>query len=299
MPSLDEVYEWLPWPAAVLVRAVVNFVTQEGMQWAGAIAFYLVLSVPPLLIAATSVAVTVVGSEAAEGFITGQVAEFVPVAEDLLAEVAEVTVEVATPAALISLGFLLFSGTRIFAALIAAIHVMWHEVEGAGVVRTQVTRGAMLLAVGGLFLLAVVLDVSVALARDALELPAPVTWILNVQVIPVLLLTVALFTLYRTVPRMLPTTVSALVVALLAAIALRIAQYGFTAFLVTFAEFETAYGPLATIAAVMTWALVASVVVLVGAHIVAIVNGGADVEGGPQRPGDKDSPQRAQPASGA
>jgi membrane protein len=286
MPSLDQVYERLPWPLAVLLRAVANFVKQEGMQWAGAVAFYLVLSVPPLVIAATSIAITVAGSEAAEDFITEQVAEFLPVAEDMLAEVAEVTVDVATPAALISLGFLLFSGTRIFAALIAAIHLMWHEVEPAGIVRTQLTRGVMLAAVGGLIVLAAALEVTIAVARDALELPVVVGWVLNAQIVPVILLTVALFTLYRLVPRRQASTLSALVVALLAAVALRVAQFGFTFFLITFAEFETAYGPLASIAAIMTWALVASVIILVGAHLVAIVNGGADVEGGPQRPGE-------------
>lgn len=291
MPSLGAVRDRLPWPAQVMWRSIDNFVTQEGMQWAGSVAFYLVLSVPPLVIAATSIGVTLIGQEAAEDFVTQQVAEFVPVEEDLLVEIAEVTVDVATPAALVSLGFLLFSGTRIFAALIAAIHVMWHEVESAGFVRMQISRFAMLLGVGGLFVLAAGLDIGAAIARDALELPAVVGWILNAQVIPIILLTAALFILYRFVPRKLPTTLSALAVAVLVAIALRVAQFGFLFFLQTFAEFETAYGPLAGIAAVMTWALVASVIVLVGAHVLAIVNGGADVEGGPERPGDTEGPQ--------
>src|SRR5690606_28225625 len=42
-------------------RTVANYLDEEGLQWAGAVAFYLVLSVPPLLIAAMSIGVVVVG----------------------------------------------------------------------------------------------------------------------------------------------------------------------------------------------------------------------------------------------
>jgi uncharacterized BrkB/YihY/UPF0761 family membrane protein len=46
----------------------------------------------------------------------------------------------------------------------------------------------------------------------------------------------------------------------------------FTAFLATLGDFETAYGPLAGIAALMTWVLVASVTILLTAHLVAVLN---------------------------
>ena len=42
---------------------------------------------------------------------------------------------------------------------------------------------------------------------------------------------------------------------------------------------------VAGLAVVMTWALVASAIILLGAHVVAVANGGDVVRGGPQRPG--------------
>ncbi|HVM25418.1 MAG TPA: YihY/virulence factor BrkB family protein [Candidatus Limnocylindrales bacterium] len=256
----------------IVRRTVTNFITQEGMQWAGAVAFYLVLSVPPMLIAASSLAILVMGADAARELVTDQVTEFIPVERDLIEDVADATIGGIGPAALISIVFLLFSGTRIFAALITAINVMWHEVEQAGFVRMQVVRAIFLVTVGVLFALGAMLDGIVALAGDELPIEGVAQWLVESELIPFTLLFLALLTMLKLVPRRMASWTSAVVGALVGALGLRIAQYGFTAFLATLGDFETAYGPLAGIAALMTWALVASVTVLLSAHLVAVLN---------------------------
>lgn len=55
-------------------RTVRNYLNEEGLQWLGAVAFYLVLSVPPLLIAAVSIGIVLVGPDASRGFPEDQVA---------------------------------------------------------------------------------------------------------------------------------------------------------------------------------------------------------------------------------
>jgi membrane protein len=273
----------------IVWRTVRNFITQEGMQWAGAVAFYLVLSVPPTLIAASSIAVLVVGSEAAREFVTETVTEFVPVEDELIEEVAEATIGGMGPAALVSLAFLLFSGTRIFAALITAINVMWHEVEQAGFIRIQVKRAIFLVTVGVLFALGPILEGGVGLAGDNLEIGGVGQWLLQSELFPFLLLFLALLSLLKVVPRLLPSWRSAIIGALVGALGLRIAQYGFTAFLATLGDFETAYGPLAGIAALMTWALVASVTILLAAHLVAVLNRPDTPTGGNRNVGDEEA----------
>jgi membrane protein len=193
------------------------------------------------------------------------------------------------PAALVSLAFLLFSGTRVFAALITAIHEMWDEVEHAGFVRMQVTRFVFLLGVGGLMALAGMLQLGVALAGDELPLDGFWVWLLESQVIPAVLLFLALLILFRIVPHREPTWVSALIGAAVGSIGLRIAQFGFTAFLATLGDFDTAYGPIAGIAALMTWALVASVTILLAAHLVAVLNRPDTPTGGDRNLADEDS----------
>ncbi|CAN5583684.1 hypothetical protein BH23CHL10_BH23CHL10_18260 [soil metagenome] len=57
----------------LVLRTVTNFLQQQGMQWAGAVAFYLVLSIPPLLIAATSMADAIFGDGQAQEYIVSAV----------------------------------------------------------------------------------------------------------------------------------------------------------------------------------------------------------------------------------
>jgi membrane protein len=256
----------------IVRRTVTNFLDQDGMQWAGAVAFYLALSVPPLLIAASSIAISMVGGEEAKEFVTRTVASFIPVQEGLIERIADETVDGIGPAALFSLVFLLFSGTRIFAALIAAIHVMWEEVEQAGFVRMQVTRGILLLGFGGLFVIAALLDAALNLVGDGLGLDGSWVASLKDELLPLVLMFLALFALLKLIPHKEASWRSALIGAGLGAVGLRIAYHGFGIFLEAFADFETTYGPLAGVGALMTWALVASVAILLAAHLVAVLN---------------------------
>ena len=267
--------------ARVVWTAVTNFVDQEGMQWSGAVAFYLVLSVPPLVIAAFSVAVAVAGEAAARDFVTSQVTQFLPAQEDVVRQIASRTISVTGAAVPVSLAFLLFSGSRVFATLIAVINVMWQELPQPGFWRRQVVRVAMLVTTGVLLAVAGAIDVAIAIIGN--EVPAPVATLAQSQLLPAALLVAALLLLFKTVPRGAASWSSALTGAVAGAVMLRIAQAGFTAYLATVANFKSAYGPIAGAAIVMTWALVASAIILLAAHLVAVLNRGP-------RPGPDEHP---------
>ena len=256
----------------VVRRTASNYLDEEGLQWSGAVAFYLVLSVPPLLIAAVSIGVVVVGAERAQSFLVGQVQQFLPAQDDIVAEIVEQTVNASGPAALAAIGFLLFSGSRVFASLIAAINIMWQEVEPPGFWRRQLERTVMVFTVGGLLALAGVADVVVAFAGRLLELPAGLRILAQSQLVPALFLGTGLFLLYYLIPHRAATWRTALAGAVLAALTLRIAQALFTTYLQTFGGFDSAYGPIAGLAVVLTWALVASSIILLGAQLVAVLN---------------------------
>lgn len=253
-------------------RTVANYVDEEGLQWAGAVAFYLVLSVPPLLIAAVSIGVVLVGADTARTFLVDQVEQFLPAEREVIGEIVEQTVEGSGAAALAAIGFLLFSGSRVFASLIAAINIMWQEIEPPGFWRRQLQRIGMVFTAGVLLALAGVADIVVAFAGDALELGGTIQVLMRSQLVPALFIGSALFLLFYLIPRRAATWRTALLGAALAAIALRLAQALFTAYLRTFGGFDSAYGPIAGLAVVLTWALVASSIILLAAHLVAVLN---------------------------
>ncbi len=281
----------------VVRRTITNFVDEEGLQWSGAVAFYLVLSVPPLLIAAVSIGVVLVGAESARSFLVDQVARFLPGQQGVIEEIVGQTVDASGAAVAAAIGFLLFSGSRVFASLITAINLMWHEIEPPGFWKRQVERIVMVLTIGALLAMAGVADVVFAFAGELLNLPTSVRVLAQSQVVPVLFIGTALFLLFYLIPRRAATWQTALIGAAVGAVALRVAQVGFTTYVRTFGGFDSAYGPIAGLAAVLTWALVASSVILLAAHLVAVMNS-PDREPRPaehQHPGEAEAKRRPKP----
>ncbi len=251
------------------LRSISGFVRHDGLSWAAAMAFWLVLSLPPLLIAVSSVVSEILGEETAESMLAEQVASQLPAEGWLIGDIVEQQISLASVAGVGSLVMLLFSGSRVFAALVMAINVMWHHVERDGFVRRQLMRLMLVLAVGSLLLASVALQIGIVGARDDLGTLASV---LARFVLPFLLVVAGLFITYRLIPRGRATWRTALVGALIAALLLRVAQFGFWFLLTSYVDFDTAYGPLAGIAVLMTWAVVASAIVLLGAEFVATLD---------------------------
>lgn len=281
----------------VVRRTVRNYLDEEGLQWSGAVAFYLVLSVPPLLIAAVSIGIVLVGPDASRTFLEEQVARFLPTERGIVAEIVDETVQASGAAALAAIGFLLFSGSRVFASLIAAINLMWHEIEMPGFWPRQLQRTGMVFTVGALLVLAGIADIGLAVASDLFDLPPSLRVLARSQVVPALFIGSGLFLLFYLIPRRAATWRTALAGAIFGAIALRLAQALFTGYLRDFGGFDSAYGPIAGLAAVLTWALVASGIILLAAHFVAVLNS-PDREprpDEPQLPGEAEARRRPKP----
>src|SRR3954447_14839196 len=68
----------------LLLAVVRGYLADDGTTWASATAFYLILSLPPLLIAATSIAVAIVGQQAAADWVLDQVVDLLPAERSLV-----------------------------------------------------------------------------------------------------------------------------------------------------------------------------------------------------------------------
>jgi membrane protein len=251
-------------------RVLAEFSTHHGLSWSAAIAFYLVLSLPPLLIALSSIGAVLFGDESVRTAIIEQVIALLP-AERGVVEGAVRDVSFGGLPALGSLVALLFVGSRILSALVEAINVMWDQEEEAGFWRQQRLRLVLLLGVGGLFAASVALEYGIGRVGDDLSL-GPITGIITRFILPTVLVVAGLFLTYRLVPGERASVRSAFVGAVIGAVLLRVAQTIFTVYFTAGARFDSAYGSLAGIAILVTWALVASAMVLLGAEIVATLD---------------------------
>lgn len=252
-------------------KSLLLFSRAQGLSWAGAVGLYLFLSVPPLMVASSLLFQPFMSKYAAEDLVLDQAVKFVPARIDLLTGVFAGNTGSSIAVALVSLGFLLFSGSRAFAALSSAVNVMWRQSDKVGFWDRQLMRLWMLGAALGLLLVAALAEAGIgALLGGNAE--SRQVWLIQWQVIPTLLLAGFLFVAYKTLPRDEVRWEHAALGAILATVGVRVAQ-AVMGYMSQAGSFETPYGTLAGVALLATWALVVGVVVLVGATVVAVLSG--------------------------
>jgi membrane protein len=257
------------WGLLVARRTVIGFVRHEGLSWAASMAFWLVLSLPPLLIAISSFVGAALGHETAQSILAQQVAAQLPAQGEVIRGLVDQEIQLLSVAGLGSVLFLLFSGSRVFAALVMAVNVMWSAVPTEGLLRRLVLRVVLALTIGGMLVASVLLQLGILGAQDRI---GPLADVAARYVLPFGLVVGGLFLTYRLVPWRLASTRTAFVAAVLTAVLLRGFQALFSFLLAEGVDFSTAYGSLAGIAILMTWAMVTSSIVLLGAEFVSIVD---------------------------
>jgi membrane protein len=261
-------------PGRVLRTAwdsILLFSRAQGLSWGGAVGLYLFLSVPPLMVASSLLLQPFTSKYAAEDFVLDQAVKFVPARIDLLTGVFSGNTGSSIAVALVSLGFLLFSGSRAFAALSSGVNVMWHQSDEVGFWERQLMRLWMLGAALGLLLVAALADAGLAILLGG-DTESDQAWLIEWQLIPTLLLGAFLFVAYRTLPKDDVSSARAAIGAGLATIGIRVSQ-AVMGLMSEAGSFETPYGALAGVALMATWSLVVGVVVLFGATIVAVLSG--------------------------
>lgn len=265
----------IPKQATQVVRvawdALRLFNRTEGLSWGGAVGLYLFLSVPPLMVASALGSQVLFTEREAERFVLDQAAKFVPAREELLAGVFEGDAGGTIATAAVALGFLLFSGSRAFAALSGGVNVMWRQSHRVSFLERQLMRAWMLASSLLLLVAASIGEFAIGLASDA-GTDSDQVWLLEWQLLPSVLLALFLYIAYKTLPEDEVPWGRAAIGAMVATIGIRISQ----AVMGVMAEagtFETPYGALAGVALLATWAFVVGVIVLFGATIVAVLSG--------------------------
>jgi membrane protein len=247
------------------------FTRAQGLSWGGAVGLYLFLSVPPLMVASSLLLQPFMSKYAAEDFVLDQAVKFVPARIDLLTGVFGGNTGSSIAIALVSLGFLLFSGSRAFAALSSGVNVMWHQSDEVTFWGRQLMRLWMLGASLALLLLGGLIELTIgAMLSDSTD--SGEIWLLEWQLIPTILLGLFVFAAYKTLPKDDVPWQHAAIGAAIATVGVRISQ-AVMGVMSEAGSFETPYGALAGVALMATWALVIGVMVLFGATIVAVLGG--------------------------
>ncbi len=277
--------DWLRRVGQSFVLAGRDFLIDNGPNWAAAVAFYGILSVFPLLLAAVSIASQFVDEQWAVQQITQWVGDFLPAGEKDLGEIVRQAQEAGAGAGIVSFLLLLWSGSYVFGAITTALNIAYDVDEVYGFWKRMLVRLAMLVTVGVALLLAIVTPMLmhfVGPVLDAIPAERGTLFRIAATILPPALSIAAFFLIYRFVPRTRPKWSAALAGAVVATALFLLARPLFLVYLSTFAEFNIIYGFLAVAIILLFWAWIVAVILLFGgelsAHLQALVIEGRSLE---------------------
>ena len=261
----DHAPKWMQ----ILACAGRDFVVDDGFLWSAAIAFYGVLSIFPLVLAGVTVASWFTDTSGASQQ-AGELLRHVMPHADTVRDIIDKAIAARHHTGVFSIVFLLYTGGRAFAVLARALNVTCDRNETDGFFRRLLVEVAMLLAVGALFLGALLANLLVpmlgeggaSLRAGGAALIRPFGWTL-----PSLLLAGGFFCLYKFVPRQRCNWRSALLGSVAATTLCAVAKPIFLIYISRPASYSEIYGWLTIGIVFMIWAEILAAITLYGGEI--------------------------------
>lgn len=253
-------------------RSVGGFLAHEALQYAGSMAYFGVLSIFQLLILGIVVGSLFLGQGEARDFVIEQVRAGTPLDTDTIAAVIDSAIESRGGMTIIGFGFLLWSGLGIFSALSNGISRAFDNAPPRPFLMDKLV-GLLLMATTGVLALGslaigIATGIIQSAAADVLaRVPGGGTavWLIGLLV-PIFLIFLAFWVIYRVVPNRPVTWREVLPGAVVAALLWTVLRFGFTWYATSVANYESAFGPLSTGITLLIFLYFASVIVLLGAE---------------------------------
>lgn len=248
--------------------AGVDFMVDNGFHWAAAIAFYALLSSFPLMIGIVSVAGYFIDPEWATERIVERFGDALPAGTHEIEEIVIAALQTGAGAGIISIAFLLWSGSYVFGAMTTALNMAYDVDEYYSFWKRILFRLSMLFSVGVVLMAAIFASPVLNFLLQPVPGDAGFTRQVASTAAPPLLAVAAFFLIYRVVPRKRTSWIPALTGAVLASIAFILSRELFLMYLQHFREeYDVIYGGLAIGVILVFWAWIVAVILLLGGEI--------------------------------
>ncbi len=270
--SLDRWTLRRPW-TKVTRRAVEGFLEHEGLQYAGGMAYFAVLSLFQLIVLAVVVLSIFLGEGPAREFVVEAVDNGTPLDAETAGQIIDGAIAARGTMTLISFAFLVWAALGIFSALSNGIGRAFAQAPVRGFLHQQIL-GLTLMALTGVLVIA---SFAIGIVTGILqrltdqELAGLPIGELGIQVIglvvPVLLIFAALWTIYRIVPNRPVGWREVLPGAIIGTLLWTLLRFGFTWYATSIARYDSFYGPLSAGISLLVFLYFASAVILIGAEV--------------------------------
>ncbi|MCV0403298.1 MAG: YihY/virulence factor BrkB family protein [Chloroflexi bacterium] len=253
-------------------RAVSGFMNHQALQYAGSMAYFAVLSVFQLLVLGVVVGSIFLGEGEARRFIVEQAEAGSPLDGDTVGGIIDSVIESRGSMTIISVGFLAWSALGVFSAISTGIGRVFENAPPRPFIKDKLI-GLFLMALTGILAVgSVVIGIVTGILQEAAAdvvagVPGGGTalWLIGFAV-PIILIFLAFWVIYRVVPNRPVTWGEVLPGAIVAAILWTILRFGFTWYATSVANYESAFGPISTGITLLVFLYFASIIVLLGAE---------------------------------
>ena len=252
--------------------AIVGFLEHDALSYAGSMAYFAVLSLFQLLVLGVVVLSYLIGEGEARDFVVEQVVAGTPLDAETVTGVIDAAIESRGTLTIVGFAFLLWSALGIFSALANGISRAFDSAPRRPFLQDKLI-GLLLMGLVGLLALAslvigIVTGILQAAASDlATEIPGRETavWLIGL-VVPIVLIFLAFWVIYRVVPNRRVGWGEVLPGAVIAALLWTVLRFGFTWYATSVARYDSVFGSLSTGITLIVFLYFASVIVLLGAE---------------------------------
>lgn len=255
-----------------LVAAVKGSMKDNLLHWAAAIAYYASLSFAPLLLVILIGISFFADAEWAASRLSTILGNFLPdESQQQLRDFVNHAVQSRGRLGALSVVAFLYTGTRVFASLTRALHVIYDQEEERQFFRELAAQVIMLFTLGGVFLLALSSRFFFGLLSGAVEfLPSGEEQIVQRLVgggIQILMLFGAFALIYRFIPSNEESWRPPITGAIVATTLFVIVRPLFIFYLDRFGNQEIVYGSLASLVVLLLWIWISAIITLFGGEV--------------------------------
>ena len=248
---------------------VGEFLDKNCPYMAGAISFYTLFSLFPLILAMISIAGFVLGPTAERDQLAIEMAAIVPISPEFISETMQGVVRTRAITGLFSVLGLLWASTSAFGAMRKGINAAWGIKKHRPFLKERLIDFSLTVSAGLLMLVIIFIAPTIAFFSEITSYftqgGAGVTttlWDIVAQLVMPVITFGAFIVLYRFLPNTKVTLSDVWMGALLGAVAFEAAKWGFLIYVKTFPVYNAVYGPVGAIMALLTWVYLSAIILL-------------------------------------
>ena len=254
-------------------RAINDFLGKNGPQLSGAISYYTLFSLFPLIVAIISGLSFLLGQESIDE-LANRVAQQSPVSEETISEIITSAVNSRNIAGIVGILGLLWAGTAVFGSIRKGINATWGITRPRSFLKERLIDITFMVVAAVLMMISIFSTAILTYLMEILEfitretyVDGALLWERLASALPPTLSFIVFFAIYWLLPNTNVKITEPLPGAIFATTGFEILKNVFVWFIGNSSIYSTIYGSVGSIVVLLVWVYVSSIILLFGSTI--------------------------------